>query len=198
MDEPPPLSKPPPRPERVTARVSDTSVLVDLERGALLEASFRLPFEFTVPDLLYERELRDYGGPALVNLGLKIAELDGDGVSLALGYRRKSVSLSLPDSFALALARTNSWILLSGDGRVARTCRRRGRGLSRSAVAARPDVRGTGGTRKRSACRPRGRSQRIRDAGYQRRRSRYGFASIPVSDPAARPRTVIRFMRPAK
>ena len=40
--------------------VSDTSVLVDLERGALLEASFRLPFRFTVPDLLYERELKDW------------------------------------------------------------------------------------------------------------------------------------------
>lgn len=32
--------------------VSDTSVLVDLERGSLLEASFRLPFQFAVPDLL--------------------------------------------------------------------------------------------------------------------------------------------------
>lgn len=33
--------------------VSDTSVLIDLDRGCLVEAAFRLPFEFTVPDLLY-------------------------------------------------------------------------------------------------------------------------------------------------
>ena len=32
--------------------VSDTSVLIDLERGSLLEISFALPFEFAVPDLL--------------------------------------------------------------------------------------------------------------------------------------------------
>ena len=95
--------------------VSDTSVLIDLDRGTLVEATFRLPFEFTVPDLLYERELKEHGGPEFVRLGLRIAELDGDGVSLALGYRRKRRPLSLPDSFALALAKTNAWTLLSGD-----------------------------------------------------------------------------------
>ncbi len=95
--------------------VSDTSVLIDLDRGTLVEATFRLPFEFTVPDLLYERELKEHGGPDFVRLGLRIAELDGDGVSLALGYRRKRRPLSLPDSFALALAKTNASTLLSGD-----------------------------------------------------------------------------------
>ena len=95
--------------------VSDTSVLIDLDRGNLVEATFRVPFEFTVPDLLYERELREHGGPDFVRLGLRVEELDGDGVSLALSYRRKRRSLSLPDSFALALAKTNAWTLLSGD-----------------------------------------------------------------------------------
>ena len=37
--------------------VSDTSVLIDLERSRLLEEMFLLPFEFAVPDLLYSREL---------------------------------------------------------------------------------------------------------------------------------------------
>ena len=95
--------------------VSDTSVLIDLDRGALVEATFRLPFEFTVPDLLYERELREHGGPEFVRMGLRVEELDGDGVALALGYLRKRRSLSLPDSFALALAKKNAWTLLSGD-----------------------------------------------------------------------------------
>ena len=95
--------------------VSDTSVLIDLDRGNLVEATFRLPFEFTVPDLLYERELREHGGPEFVRLGLRVEELDGDEVSLALGYLRKRRSLSLPDSFALALAKRNAWTLLSGD-----------------------------------------------------------------------------------
>ena len=95
--------------------VSDTSVLIDLDRGSLVEPTFRLPFEFTVPDLLYERELKDHGGPDFIRLGLRVAELGGDGVALALSYLRKRRSLSLPDSFALALAKTNSWMLLSGD-----------------------------------------------------------------------------------
>lgn len=96
--------------------VSDTSVLIDLERGSFLEPVFRLPFEFAVPDLLYERELKDHGGPALIEMGLRVEELDGAAVALALEYRRVRRNLSLPDSFALALSKANSWTLLSGDG----------------------------------------------------------------------------------
>ncbi len=96
--------------------VSDTSVLVDLERGSLLEASFRLPFRFVVPDLLYERELKNWGGEELIRLGLVVEELDGDGVRRAVAYRRREPALSLPDCFALVLAQTRSWALLSGDG----------------------------------------------------------------------------------
>jgi len=95
--------------------VSDTSVLIDLERGSFLEHVFRLPFEFAVPDLLYEYELKDYGGPQLIDMGLRVEELDGAAVALALAYRRERRSLSLPDSFALALSKTRSWVLLSGD-----------------------------------------------------------------------------------
>ena len=84
--------------------------------GSLVEPSFRLPFEFTVPDLLYERELKEHGGPDFIRLGLRV---EGTGwrreSRIALGYLRKHRSLSLPDSFALALAKTNSWTLLSGD-----------------------------------------------------------------------------------
>ena len=96
--------------------VSDTSVLIDLERGGLLKASFRLPFRFAVPDLLYERELKNHGGDELIRLGLTVEELDGRGVSRALTYRQQVPALSLPDCFALALAQTRLWILLSGDG----------------------------------------------------------------------------------
>ena len=95
--------------------VSDTSVLIDLEQGSLLEASFRLPVQFAVPDLLYERELKNWRGDELIRLGLAVEELDGDAVTRALAYRQRVRALSLADCFALALARTRSWILLSGD-----------------------------------------------------------------------------------
>lgn len=96
--------------------VSDTSVLIDLERAELLEATFRLDWEFAVPDLLYKRELRDFNGPALQQLGLRVEALDVDGVMTAIDYRRRVPALSLADSFALALAKINDWTLLAGDG----------------------------------------------------------------------------------
>lgn len=100
--------------------VADTSVLIDLERGALIEKCFDLPYRFTVPDLLYRNELagRDYGpglGERLLALGLKVEELDGDEVSEALGYRQRRPALSFTDSFALALAAGRHWTLLTGD-----------------------------------------------------------------------------------
>ena len=96
--------------------VSDTSVLVDLERSGLLEAVFELSVELAVPDLLFERELRGHGGERLVELELKIEELDADGVRRAAGYRQARRALSLPDVFALELARGHGWTLLTGDG----------------------------------------------------------------------------------
>ena len=76
--------------------VADTSALIDLDCGWLITRAFRLPLEFTVPDLLYERELKAHGRADLVRLGLRVEELDGNSV-------------------AVALAKTNAWTLLSGD-----------------------------------------------------------------------------------
>lgn len=95
--------------------VSDTSVLIDLQRGGMLEVVFQLPFDLGVPDVLYERELREWDGPALQPLGLQVLTLDGDGVTLAQSYRRREPRLSLPDAFALALAKSGGHILLAGD-----------------------------------------------------------------------------------
>ncbi len=95
--------------------VSDTSVLIDLERGWFLEPVFSLPFEFAVPDLLFERELRDHGGSALIDMGLRVEELDSTTATLAFDYRRARRHLSLPNTFALALSKANAWALLSGD-----------------------------------------------------------------------------------
>ena len=95
--------------------VSDTSVLIDLERSSLLETAFRLPYEFAVPDLLYQQEIEDYNGAELLALGLRVEELDEHAVTAALKFRRQKTAISLPDSFALALAQANSWMLLTGD-----------------------------------------------------------------------------------
>lgn len=96
--------------------VSDTSVLINLERGQLLEPCFRLPFEFTVPDLLYKRELADFGGSRWVAQGLRIEELDKDELLLVQEIRSGHSRLSVPDAYAFALARSRDWTLLTGDG----------------------------------------------------------------------------------
>jgi hypothetical protein len=96
--------------------VSDTSVIVDLERGQCLEPCFKLPCEFVVPDLLYKRELLAAGGPALCRLGLKVEILSGDEVAAAQDTRRTHSRLSLPDAYAFTLAQKRGWALLTGDG----------------------------------------------------------------------------------
>jgi len=96
--------------------VSDTSVLIDLERGDLIEAAFGLSFELAVPDVLYRRELEEFGGQRFVELGLRVEELEAEGVAHAQTYRQRVPRLSVPDSFALALAQRREWVLLTGDG----------------------------------------------------------------------------------
>lgn len=96
--------------------VSDTSVLVDLERGNFLSATFSLPVTLAVPDLLYAQELSNYNGEELLDLGLQILELNDQGVEMANNYRKQVRAISLPDSFALVLAKISGFILLTGDG----------------------------------------------------------------------------------
>lgn len=95
--------------------VSDTSVLIDLDRGGLLEAVFALPDEFAVPDVLYDREMNDEWGERLRQLGLRVEEVSEVAVGNAVRYRQQRASLSVPDSFALALAKERAWLLLTGD-----------------------------------------------------------------------------------
>lgn len=106
--------------------VSDTSVLIDLERGNLRDEAFQLPYRLVVPDLLYERELRNYGGAELIVLGLEVAELTPEQVEYARGCRRELPELSLPDVFALALARAREGTLLTGDRRLRSLATREG------------------------------------------------------------------------
>jgi predicted nucleic acid-binding protein len=98
--------------------VSDTSVLIDLERGGLLEAIFALPHEFAVPDVLYDHEMQGDWGDRLIRLGLRVEEVSKEGVANALRYRQQRSSLSVPDSFGLALAKERQWLLLTGDGQL--------------------------------------------------------------------------------
>ncbi|MDE3186756.1 MAG: hypothetical protein KGM96_04440 [Acidobacteriota bacterium] len=95
--------------------VSDTSVLVDLERGGLLEAAFSCGLPMVVPDILYERELESQSGPYLRTLGLGVLSLAPDEVALAQRIRSERKALSLPDCFALCCATRPDHVLLTAD-----------------------------------------------------------------------------------
>ena len=100
--------------------VSDTSVLIDIERASLTGRLFELPHTFVVPDLLYERELAGNDGPELVRRGLLVEELSGAEVAAAARLQRTDRALSVPDTFAFSLALGRGWVLLTGDGALRR------------------------------------------------------------------------------
>lgn len=95
--------------------VSDTSVLIDLERGGLLESAFSCGLTMVVPDLLYARELEAGNGPLLRHLGLGVVALAPDEVAFAQQLRKEQPGLSLPDCFALSCARRPDHALVTGD-----------------------------------------------------------------------------------
>lgn len=96
--------------------VSDTSVIIDLDRGDLLEAAFKLDDSVVVPDLLFERELDAEFGARLRALGIMIESLNGNEVLRATQLRRAEDRLSVADTFAFTLAQGRQWTLLTGDG----------------------------------------------------------------------------------
>lgn len=98
--------------------VSDTSVLIDLERGDLLPVAFATGVPMVVPDMLYERELEPYNGAYYRALGLQVVTLQPDEVSFAQIVKNERKPLSLPDCFALSCARRPDHALLTSDGRL--------------------------------------------------------------------------------
>jgi len=95
--------------------VSDTSVLIDLDRGSLLEAAFSCGLTMIVPDILYERELEGHNGAYLRTLGLGVVALTPEEVTLAQTVKQERKGLSLSDCFALSCAHRADHCLVSGD-----------------------------------------------------------------------------------
>lgn len=103
-------------PENVILLVSDTSVLIDLERGDLLPVAFATGMPMVVPDLLYAKELEPYNGAYYRALGLQVVTLQPDEVSFAQFVNNERKPLSLSDCFALSCARRQDHVLLTSDG----------------------------------------------------------------------------------
>lgn len=103
--------------------VSDSSILIEFSKRGILHKVFELEFDFAVPDLLFYEELIDlgpYGRQDLLDFGLRVESLDAQGVETAVAFQSERAALSLVDAFALALAETHGWPILTED----RTMRR--------------------------------------------------------------------------
>lgn len=90
-------------------------MIIDLDRGDLLDHLFDMPYAFCVPDLLYKKELAGKLGDRLQASGLNVVELTPEELSRATTLRRQTKVLSTPDTFAFALAQARRWTLLTGD-----------------------------------------------------------------------------------
>lgn len=94
--------------------ISDANVIIDMEVGGLIKQMFRLDYEFAVPDVLYEEELKE-NHSKLPKLGLKRRELQAAAVEYTVALGTKYPKPGRIDLMALALARQEQCRLLTGD-----------------------------------------------------------------------------------
>lgn len=100
--------------------VSDSSCLIDLRKALLLKTFLRLPYEFLIPNTLFEGELLCFFTHAekqdLISDGLNVIDLPGKRVQRVQEVLGKSPQLSVHDSFAFVLAEScPGSILLTSD-----------------------------------------------------------------------------------
>jgi predicted nucleic acid-binding protein len=94
--------------------ISDASVLIDIECGELTSAMFSLPWEFAVPDILFDEELAEHHRH-LLEFGLKSKTMNGELISEVNILRQQYIKTSVNDLLALTLAKHESCQLLTGD-----------------------------------------------------------------------------------
>lgn len=99
--------------------ISDANIIIDIVVGELVDAMFRLEYEYGVPDVLYADELEAQHSDIL-NAGLKLLELQPDSVKFAntLFEENASLRISAHDCMALSLAKQECCTLLTGDAKL--------------------------------------------------------------------------------
>lgn len=94
--------------------ISDACVFIDIEAAQLTHAMFSLPYQFAIPDVIYEEELSDRH-PHLLALGLISKTIRSELIAEVYDLKQKHKKLSLYDCFALILAKDEKTRLLTGD-----------------------------------------------------------------------------------
>ncbi len=101
--------------------ISDANIIIDMEVGGLVDAMFRLPFEYATPEQLFDQELCTTHAD-LVERGLQLVSLTPEMIDRvqALGQQYKGVSSH--DLEALVLAKHRDAPLLTGDKKLRLVC----------------------------------------------------------------------------
>ena len=96
---------------------SNTNIWIDFNEINHLEHPFLLRYEYYISsaalydELIEPPQLRE----KLLELGLRQTEITDEELALALEFQNIYKKLSVYDRIALAIAKTRSWILLTGD-----------------------------------------------------------------------------------
>lgn len=94
--------------------ISDANILIDIEEGGLIQQLFQLPYEFSIPDVLFQEEMEEQHSQ-LLDYGLQLGELSGETMLYAMEIIPRYQRASRNDCFALALAKQEDCLLLTGD-----------------------------------------------------------------------------------
>ena len=94
--------------------ISDANILIDMEEGELIEEMFRLPYVFSIPNILFYEEMEE-DHPNLIELGLRLDELSGETMTYGMELTAQYKKPGRMDCFALALAKQEKCPLLTGD-----------------------------------------------------------------------------------
>jgi hypothetical protein len=99
--------------------LSDGGCLIDLRKAALFEILLRLPYEFLIPNTLFEDELLKFTAAQkreLICRGLIVMDLSGERVLRAQHVARTAPQISVHDAFAFSLAESLAGSILLADG----------------------------------------------------------------------------------
>lgn len=96
---------------------SDTNVWIDFHEIGHLDHPFRLNFEYYISRDTFQDEFlkSELMRNDLMNFGLHLADVTDDEFVEAVVFQERYQALSIYDTFALAIAKTRKWMLLTGD-----------------------------------------------------------------------------------
>src|SRR5882762_9218292 len=100
---------------------NDSSALIDLKKGGLLDLFLRLPFDFVVADAILADELLSFSRSevSLMRKHMVVTSLDGAQLKLVGELQAAAPALSLYDCMSFVMAQSNpGCILLTGDKRL--------------------------------------------------------------------------------